>query len=123
MIPWEYLDSARVPGGHGELGLYRRGEEFSIRVAGRELMNSRIHGSEEALAELASSRVADRPLPRILIGGLGMGYTLAAALRRLGPEGRVVVADLDLDQIKEVRDVWQFYRDRRPETYGAITAP
>jgi N-carbamoylputrescine amidase len=35
----------------------------------------------------------------------------------------VVVADLDLDQIKEVRDVWQFYRDRRPETYGAITAP
>jgi spermidine synthase len=89
MIPWEYLDSARVPGGDGELGLYRRGAEFSIRVAGRELMNSRIHGSEEALAELASARVADRPLPRILIGGLGMGYTLAAALRRLGPEGRV----------------------------------
>ena len=94
MIPWEYLDGARVPGGDGELGLYRRGAEFSIRVAGRELMNSRIHGSEEALAELAFSRVADRPLPRILIGGLGMGYTLAAALRRLGPEGRVVVAEL-----------------------------
>jgi hypothetical protein len=76
MIPWEYLDSARVPGGDEDLGLYRRGEEFSIRVAGRELMNSRIHGSEEALAELASARVADRPLPR------------------LGPEGRVVVAEL-----------------------------
>jgi spermidine synthase len=94
VIPWEFLDSAQVPGGDGELGLYRRGGEFSIRVAGRELMNSRVYGSEEALAELACARIADRPRPRVLIGGLGMGYTLAAALRRLGPEGRVVVAEL-----------------------------
>ena len=94
MIPWEFLESTPVPDGDGELSLYRRGGEFSIRVAGRELMNSRVHGSEEALAELACARIADRPRPRILIGGLGMGYTLAAALRRLPAEGRVVVAEL-----------------------------
>lgn len=94
MISWELLDSAQVSGGGGELCLYRRGEEFSIRVGGRELMNSRVHGSEEALAEVAYARVVDCPRPRVLIGGLGMGYTLAATLRRLGPEGRVVVAEL-----------------------------
>jgi spermidine synthase len=94
MIPWEYLESAAVPGGEGELSLYRRGAEYSIRVAGRELMNSRLHGSEEALAELAYARLGGRPAPRLLIGGLGMGYTLAAALRRLGEDGRVVVAEL-----------------------------
>jgi spermidine synthase len=94
MIPWEFLECAQVPGNGGELCLYRRGAEFSIRVGNRELMNSRVHGSEEALAELAYARVAGRPRPRILIGGLGMGFTLAATLRRLGPEGRVVVAEL-----------------------------
>ena len=94
MIPWVFLESAQVPGNGGELGLYRRGAEFSIRVGNRELMNSRVHGSEEALAELACERIADRARPRILIGGLGMGYTLAAALRRLGPEARVEVAEL-----------------------------
>jgi spermidine synthase len=94
MIPWEFLESTQVPGNGGELCLYRRGAEFSIRVGNRELMNSRVHGSEEALAELAYARVAGRPRPRILIGGLGMGFTLAATLRRLRPEGRVVVAEL-----------------------------
>jgi spermidine synthase len=94
MIPWEYLESAPVPEGDGELSLYRRGGEFSIRLAGRELMNSRLHGSEEALAELSCARIAGRPRPRLLIGGLGMGFTLAAALRRLPPEARVVVAEL-----------------------------
>ncbi len=94
MIPWVFLESAKVPGGGGELGLYRRGEEFSIRVGNRELMNSRVHGSEEALAEMACARVTDRIAPRILIGGLGMGYTLAAALRGLKAEGRVTIAEL-----------------------------
>jgi spermidine synthase len=94
MIPWEFLESTQVPGNGGEICLYRRGAEFSIRVGNRELMNSRVHGSEEALAELAYARVAGRPRPRILIGGLGMGFTLAATLRRLRPEGRVVVAEL-----------------------------
>jgi len=94
MIPWELLDKAPVPGNSKELRLYRRGREFSIRVHGCELMNSRAHGSEDALAELACARVADRPRPRVLIGGLGMGYTLASALRRLGASARVVVAEL-----------------------------
>ena len=94
MIPWELLGRAQVPGNSGELRLYRRGREFSIRVNGCELMNSRAHGSEDALAELACARVADRPRPRVLIGGLGMGYTLAAALRQLGAGARVVVAEL-----------------------------
>lgn len=94
MIPWELLGSAPVPGNEGEIRLYRRGKEFSIRVDGSELMNSSAHGSEDALADLACARVADRPSPRVLIGGLGMGYTIAAALRRLGTGCRVVVAEL-----------------------------
>jgi len=94
MIPWELIDTSRAPGSGGELRLYRRGREYSIQVDGNELMNSRAHGSEEALAELACDRIADCLAPRILIGGMGMGYTTAAALRRLGPDGRVVVAEL-----------------------------
>jgi spermidine synthase len=94
MIPWVFLESAQVPGNGGELVLYRRGEEFSIRVGNRELMNSRVHGSEEALAEMACARIAGRLAPRILVGGLGMGYTLAATLRGLGTEGSVTVAEL-----------------------------
>jgi spermidine synthase len=91
---WTLVDSARVPGNGGELRLYRLGGEFSIRVDDDELMNSLAHGSEVALAEIACGRVSDRPHPRVLIGGLGMGYTLAAALQGLGPEAKVVVAEL-----------------------------
>jgi hypothetical protein len=94
MVPWEFIDSAPVPGNGETLRLYRRGKEYSMRVDGCELMNSRIHGSEDALAELACAKVADRPGARVLIGGLGMGYTTAAALHRLGGEGQVVVAEL-----------------------------
>jgi len=94
MIPWELLDSAPAPEAGKELYLWRRGSEFSIRVDRAELMNSRLHGSEEALAELACARLADRPAPRLLIGGLGMGYTAAAALQRLGGDAEVVVAEL-----------------------------
>lgn len=94
MIPWQLLDSAPVPGKKETLRLYRRGADFSIRVDGAELMNSRIHGSEEAMAEFACPRISSLPAPRVLIGGLGMGYTLAAALKRLAAESRVVVAEL-----------------------------
>jgi len=94
MIPWQLLDSTPIPGGDGDLRLYRRNGEFSIRAGGSELMNSRVHGSEDAMAELACARIASLPSPRVLIGGLGMGYTLAAALNRLGAGGRVVVAEL-----------------------------
>ena len=79
MIPWVQLDSASIPGG-GELRLKQRGGEFSIMLGGNELMNSRLSGSEEALANLSCRKIRDRPAPRILIGGLGMGFTLRAAL-------------------------------------------
>ena len=94
MIPWQLLDSAQVPGENKDLRLYQRGGEFSIQVDGSELMNSRVHGSEDAMAELSCARIAALPCPKVLIGGLGMGYTLAAALNRLGAESRVVVAEL-----------------------------
>ncbi|OJU18197.1 MAG: spermidine synthase, partial [Afipia sp. 62-7] len=93
MIPWELLDTAQVPGG-GELRLMRRGAEFSIKLGQNELMNSRLSGSEEALATLAWKRVQPRNKPRMLIGGLGMGFTLRAALAVLGPDARIVVSEL-----------------------------
>ena len=100
MIPWECLGSAQVPGNGGKLSLYRRGGEFSIRIDGCELMNSRAHGSEDALAELACASIADHTRPRVLIGGLGMGYTLAAALRLLESGALVVMAELVPEVVK-----------------------
>src|SRR5580658_4317221 len=91
MIPWSLLDTAQVPGG-GELRLKRRGAEFSIMLGNIELMNSRLSGSEEALATIACEKIRARERPRILIGGLGMGFTLRAALAVLGAEARIVVA-------------------------------
>jgi len=94
MIPWELLDSAPVPGGIEILRLYRRDDEFSIRVDGCELMNSRVHGSEDVLAKLSCARIVNNPSPKILIGGLGMGFTTAAALNKLSAQAQVVVAEL-----------------------------
>ncbi|WP_411289004.1 spermidine synthase [Phenylobacterium sp.] len=94
MIPWVQLDTATMPGGGGELRLMRRGAEYSIMSGSIELMNSRLSGSEEALASLACARIGDRPSPHILIGGLGMGFTLRAALADLPDQGRVTVAEL-----------------------------
>jgi spermidine synthase len=90
---WEKIAVARAPEG-GELVLYRRACEFVIRVDGHELMSSRAHGSEEAMAVLACERFAQAEAPRVLIGGLGLGYTLAATLRLLPATARVVVAEL-----------------------------
>ena len=94
MIPWVQLDTASVPDGGGELRLMQRGGEFSIMAGSIELMNSRLSGSEEALATLACARIEGRSKPAILIGGLGMGFTLRAALWVLGPEASVTVAEL-----------------------------
>jgi spermidine synthase len=93
VIPWSLLATAQVPDG-GELRLLRRGAEFSIRLGHNELMNSRLVGSEEALATIACARIRARERPRILIGGLGMGFTLRAALAVLGSEARITVAEL-----------------------------
>jgi spermidine synthase len=94
VIQWELLEAAAVRETGAQLRLYRRGSEFSIRLEGRELMNSRAHGSEEALGELACERIAGRPSARVLVGGLGMGFTLAAALSKLGPDAGVIVSEL-----------------------------
>ena len=93
MIPWSLLDTAQVPGG-GELRLKRRGTEFSITLGQNELMNSRRGGSEEALATITCARIQLCQRPQVLIGGLGMGFTLRAALAALGPDARIVVAEL-----------------------------
>ena len=79
LLPWILLDTAQIPGG-GALRLKRRGGEFSIMLGDNELMNSRLSGSEEALATLSLAKIGQRPAPKILIGGLGMGFTLRAAL-------------------------------------------
>ncbi|MES5482510.1 spermidine synthase [Bradyrhizobium sp. INPA03-11B] len=94
MIPWEKIDTARIPGTEGELRLMRRGREFSIMLGTNELMNSRLSGSEEALATLAAKRIDKVARPHFLIGGLGMGFTLRAALAVLGADARIVVAEL-----------------------------
>jgi spermidine synthase len=94
MIPWLQIDTARVPGAEVELRLMQRGSEFSMMLGSSELMNSRLSGSEEALATLACKRIEAVKRPHLLIGGLGMGFTLRAALAVLGAEARIVVAEL-----------------------------
>jgi spermidine synthase len=94
MIPWLQVDTARVPGAEVELRLMRRGTEFSMMLGPNELMNSRLSGSEEALATLACKRLEAVKGPHLLIGGLGMGFTLRAALAVLGAEARITVAEL-----------------------------
>lgn len=92
MIPWQELGRAKVP--HGDLVLSRRGEEFAIRLRGAELMNSRMHQSEDQLATRGCAGFAARSGVRVLIGGLGMGFTARAALDVLAPDARVVIAEL-----------------------------
>lgn len=103
---WEPLATAIVPGDGGELRLLRRGDEFSLRTARHgELMNSRTHGSEDALGELACAGLTHRAAVSLLVGGLGMGFTLAAALARLGTDASVVVAELVGEVIQWNREV------------------
>src|SRR5690606_4288758 len=91
MRPWVQLDEATSPEGDA-LSLWRRDEEWVIRVNGVELMTSRAHASEDALATLALARLS-ASAPQVLIGGLGMGFTLAAALGA-SASARVTVAEL-----------------------------
>jgi spermidine synthase len=94
VIPWQILGRARAPEGV-ELVLYQRNGEFSIRAGDYELMSSRAHGSEQAMATLACERVlAASAAPRLLIGGLGLGYTVRAALDALPAAAEVVVAEI-----------------------------
>jgi spermidine synthase len=104
MLPWEIVARVAGPGG-AEWALARRGDEWVVRAGGRVLMSSRQHGSEEALAALALSRLASSRRARttslaagtsltVLVGGLGLGFTVRAALDRLPAQARVVVAEL-----------------------------
>ncbi|MDI1303205.1 MAG: hypothetical protein PSX71_15000 [bacterium] len=96
MNRYKLLDTALIPDDGGELRLFEVGDEFVIKLTGTggELMSTRTHGSEDALAEIACKKIVNRPQPRVLIGGLGMGFTLASALRHLGGNAGVVVAEL-----------------------------
>ncbi|MFT7221012.1 MAG: spermidine synthase [Candidatus Azotimanducaceae bacterium] len=95
MNKWEQLDTAEIPAG-GELRLLRRGSEFSIRIAGMQgdLMNSRTHGSEDALGVMGCETISTAQSASVLVGGLGMGFTLAATLASLHENAKVVVAEL-----------------------------
>jgi spermidine synthase len=93
MLPWIHLDTGQIPGG-GNLRLKQRGSEFSIMLGANELMNSRLSGSEEALANLVAERLKDHQKPRILIGGLGMGFTLRAALAAFPAKAEIIVSEL-----------------------------
>jgi len=89
---FEILDRARLPGG-GEMTLRRKGGEFEIFVGDRDLMSSRVHGSEESLARFGCRNLSRAYRPRVLVGGLGLGYTLAAVLKEVPPSATVVVAE------------------------------
>jgi len=93
MIPWTHLDTAQVPGG-AALRLMQRGEEFSIKLGSNVLMNSQLTSTEQALATMACDKIRTRAGAKVLIGGLGMGFTLRAALTVLGSDARIVVAEL-----------------------------
>jgi spermidine synthase len=93
----------------------RRGAEFSIKLGHNELMNSRLSGSEQALATFACDKIRARERPQILIGGLGMGFTLRAALTVLGKQAQIIVAEL-------VPAVVTWARGPMAEIFGASLA-
>ena len=93
MKPWEVLGRARTPDGT-ELTLTRHPSEYVILANGQRLMSSRLHASEDALALLGCRRARTLSRPRVLVGGLGMGFTLRAALDCLPPSARILVAEL-----------------------------
>ena len=93
MKPWELLGETRTPDG-SLMALMRRDREHVILANGKPLMSNLMHGSEEALASLACTRVRTRPQPCVLVGGLGMGFTLRATLDALPADASVIVAEL-----------------------------
>ena len=94
MIPWKLLARAQTPRNGVALRLCQRDTEFSIKAGKHELMNSHVYGSEDALAELACQKINNHLRARVLIGGLGMGYTVRSVLNGLGAKAQVVVAEL-----------------------------
>lgn len=103
MIPRELLATATVPGGGEALRLFRRGADFMIVLDRNELMNSRMRGSEEALATMTIDRLGTRDA-HVLVGGYGMGFTLRAALGELSAAGKVTVVELVPEIIAWAKD-------------------
>ncbi len=102
MKPWETLATAEAPG-VGTLTLARRGDEYVLRVRGLTLMSSRQHGSEAAMAEAGCAALTAKPGARVLVGGLGFGFTVRAALEILRPDAKVTVAELMAPIVEWVR--------------------
>jgi len=94
MRPWTLLGTAKVPGDGAALRLMQRGDEFVIMAGTNPLMNSRMSGSEQDLATLGWAKVAGHKNAHVLIGGLGMGFTLRAALAIVPADARITVAEL-----------------------------
>lgn len=103
MKPYEKLDEAKAPDG-SVLTLYRHDGAYLIRVGGIELMSTRRHQSEDRLAEVACAPLGGTPGVRALIGGLGLGFTLRAALRLLPADATVVVAEIMAEVIRWNRE-------------------
>ena len=93
MLPREVLGESVTPDGL-PLTLTREGVALVVRVDNVPLMSSRVHGSEEALAEVGCDGLREHAGARVLVGGLGMGFTLRAVLDALGADAEVVVAEL-----------------------------
>ncbi len=93
---WDHLGDAPIPGTDQSLSLFRGKDDFFIKISsgGGELMSTRKHGSEDALGLLPCRRLQNLATPRVLIGGLGMGFTLAAVLKEVGAGAEVTVAEL-----------------------------
>jgi spermidine synthase len=104
MLPWKTLDRAPTGDG-GELVLSQRGGEFVIRIDGQDLMHSAFNGSERKLAVHGCAALRGAPSPRVLIGGVGMGFTARAALDVLPPGARVDVVELVGAVVRWNRDV------------------
>lgn len=94
MEPWACIERVAIPGGVKTLALVRRGDDYGISVDDNELMATDLHGSEDAFAELACDRLESLHDARILVGGLGMGFTLATLLQRVGPHAKITVSEL-----------------------------
>jgi len=107
MSNWEQIESTSIPNGGGELRLFKRNEEYVIRIKGTQgdLMSSRTHGSEDALGVLACEPFSNKRSAKILVGGLGMGFTLTTALQSLHEDAVVVVAELVPGVVQWNRDI------------------